>query len=149
MSLYLNRAKIFENTVGGYSKWLYSYPQQTEASVFRLHKQRHRDKLSFPPWDGDAERHCDPRISGDTHIRKRQGGGERRDESGSLVEGTTLLQERVEPQNRLSSLSLCLSKMEPIVMALSSSTLLGRLFSFEAAKIFCKILHVITPCILQ
>lgn len=29
MSLYLNRAKIFGNTVGGYSKLLYSYRQQT------------------------------------------------------------------------------------------------------------------------
>lgn len=58
--------------------------------------------MSFPSptWDGDAERQCDPRISGDTHIKKRQGSGDRRDESGSLVEEAVLLKERVEPQNR-------------------------------------------------
>lgn len=111
MSLYLNRAKIFGNTVDGYSKSLYSCTQQTGFCF-----QTPPTETSFPPALARRDtRQCDPRISGDRPIRRRQGGGERKGESGSRWEKLLCWRRGWIPRTDLSLLPpSLLSKMGSI-----------------------------------
>ena len=90
MSLYLNRAKIFGNTVGGYSKLLYSYRQQTgfcfqtPLTTSRLGMERQQGNVTLD-------------LVG-TDLRRRQGVGER-SESGSRWETLLCWRRGVYPQN--------------------------------------------------